>query len=169
MCYVTVQNWTKPYDTRLMPVISTNSREMILHASGQSSCPLRPPHSGTFSTNLTRTYTVYWKPCAITAIIFMSIVSFVGWWYQRRMRDTFTTCMSLLYSLCRGRAKPAFSPVVKEIDQPGFETEYAKEARHTPIDGPSLVISSSERHVGSVSDASRGDTPQLGTPTAQGF
>jgi hypothetical protein len=30
-----------------------------------------------------------WKPCAITAIVFMSVVSFVGWWYQRRMRDLF--------------------------------------------------------------------------------
>lgn len=37
---------------------------------------------------------MYWKPCAITAIVFMTVVSFVGWWYQRRMRDMFATCMS---------------------------------------------------------------------------
>ncbi|KUI57838.1 hypothetical protein VP1G_05161 [Cytospora mali] len=36
----------------------------------------------------------YWKPCAITAIAFMTFVSFVGWWYQRRMKDLFTTLVS---------------------------------------------------------------------------
>lgn len=32
----------------------------------------------------------YWKPLAIAAIVFMGVVSFVGWWYQRRTRDLFT-------------------------------------------------------------------------------
>ncbi len=27
----------------------------------------------------------YWKPFAIAAIIFMTVNSFVGWWYQRRI------------------------------------------------------------------------------------
>ncbi|OIW35394.1 hypothetical protein CONLIGDRAFT_56785 [Coniochaeta ligniaria NRRL 30616] len=74
LCYVTVENWTRPYDKRPMPVISSNSRDMIMYAS------------------------VYWKPCAITAIVFMTVVSFVGWWYQRRMRDMFATC-TFTYSL----------------------------------------------------------------------
>lgn len=34
LCYVTVANWTLPYDKRPMPVISTNSKEMIYYASG---------------------------------------------------------------------------------------------------------------------------------------
>ena len=32
----------------------------------------------------------YWKWGAITAIGFMAFVSFLGWWYQRRMRLRFT-------------------------------------------------------------------------------
>lgn len=98
LCYVTVENWTKPYDMRPMPVISSNSREMILYASGQSPFPLRPVpfRSESYSPNANADV-VYWKPCAITAIVFMTIVSFVGWWYQRRMRDMFATCRCSLY------------------------------------------------------------------------
>lgn len=31
----------------------------------------------------------YWKWGAITAISFMAFASFLGWWYQRRMRLRF--------------------------------------------------------------------------------
>ncbi|OAA60971.1 hypothetical protein SPI_04995 [Niveomyces insectorum RCEF 264] len=66
ICYITTPYWFAPLDKRPRAVISYNSAEMIRDAE------------------------IFWKPCAITAIVFMSIVSFVGWWYQRRMRDLFT-------------------------------------------------------------------------------
>ncbi|KAH8657575.1 hypothetical protein BGZ60DRAFT_434531 [Tricladium varicosporioides] len=31
----------------------------------------------------------YWVPCAITAILFLALVTFGGWWYQRRLRGLF--------------------------------------------------------------------------------
>ncbi|CZR51374.1 uncharacterized protein PAC_01249 [Phialocephala subalpina] len=31
----------------------------------------------------------YWIPCAITAIVFLAVVTFCGWWYQRRLRGLF--------------------------------------------------------------------------------
>ncbi|CAK7208906.1 hypothetical protein SBRCBS47491_000256 [Sporothrix bragantina] len=65
ICYVTTQYWFAPLDKRPQPIISVNSADMIRESE------------------------LMWKPCAITAIVFMSVVSFVGWWYQRRMRDLF--------------------------------------------------------------------------------
>lgn len=67
ICYLTVDKWMHPYELGNTALISRNSRAMIRDAQ------------------------TYWKPCAITAIAFMTFVSFVGWWYQRRMRDVFTT------------------------------------------------------------------------------
>lgn len=31
----------------------------------------------------------YWKPCGITATLFLGAVCFCGWWYQRRLRGVF--------------------------------------------------------------------------------
>jgi Zn-dependent protease with chaperone function len=70
ICYLTVDKWMHPYERGITAMISTNSRKMIRDAQ------------------------TYWKPCAITAIAFMTFVSFVGWWYQRRMKDVFTTLVS---------------------------------------------------------------------------
>jgi hypothetical protein len=36
----------------------------------------------------------YWIPCAITAILFLGVVSFCGWWYQRRLRGLFRNLVS---------------------------------------------------------------------------
>ncbi|CAK7202713.1 hypothetical protein SEUCBS139899_005440 [Sporothrix eucalyptigena] len=65
ICYITTQYWFAPLEERPQPIISVNSADMIRESE------------------------LMWKPCAITAIVFMSVVSFVGWWYQRRMRDLF--------------------------------------------------------------------------------
>ncbi|ROV97960.1 hypothetical protein VSDG_04879 [Cytospora chrysosperma] len=70
ICYLTVDKWMHPYEPGITAMISSNSRVMIRDAQ------------------------TYWKPCAITAIAFMTFVSFVGWWYQRRMKDVFTTLVS---------------------------------------------------------------------------
>lgn len=68
ICYLTVDQWLDhPHGPGASALISKNSRVMIQDAQ------------------------TYWKPCAITAIAFMTFVSFVGWWYQRRMKDVFTT------------------------------------------------------------------------------
>lgn len=66
ICNLTTNYWMNPLQPGLMVLVSANSKEMIRNAQ------------------------IYWEPCAVTAISFMSVVSFVGWWYQRRMRDLFT-------------------------------------------------------------------------------
>ncbi|KAK1508158.1 uncharacterized protein CCOS01_15819 [Colletotrichum costaricense] len=81
MCFVNVHYWLEPKERRPPVVLSVNSREMINSA------------------------TKYWKPVAIAAIAFMAVVSFVGWWYQRRMRDV-------------------FGQLVKKIDKVEFEREW---------------------------------------------
>lgn len=70
ICYITTPYWFKALEDRPMAIISLNSQEMITQSN----------HT--------------WKPCAIAAIFFMGIVSFIGWWYQRRMRDLFTDQVS---------------------------------------------------------------------------
>lgn len=70
ICQITAHNWLDPYRDGVTAMISFNTREMIDDAQ------------------------IYWEPCGITAIAFMTVVSFVGWWYQRRMKDLFTTLVS---------------------------------------------------------------------------
>ncbi|KAJ4393500.1 hypothetical protein N0V93_002712 [Gnomoniopsis smithogilvyi] len=66
ICNLNVGNWLHPYRPEVTAMLSTNSKQMIDDAQK------------------------YWKPLAIAAICFMGVVSFVGWWYQRRTRDLFT-------------------------------------------------------------------------------
>lgn len=66
ICNLNVGNWLDPYRPGVTAMISTNSKQMIDDAQR------------------------YWEPLAIAAILFVGIVSFVGWWYQRRTRDLFT-------------------------------------------------------------------------------
>lgn len=70
ICGVTTDHWIDPFRPGVTAMISMNSTLMIRDAQ------------------------TYWKPCAITAIAFMSFVSFVGWWYQRRLRDLFMDLVS---------------------------------------------------------------------------
>ncbi len=97
ICYITTNHWFSPLEQRPMAVISVNSAEMIREAESEYPSSLRSKSA--HSSKLT--CLVMWKPCAITAIVFMSAVSFVGWWYQRRMRDLFAERMSLLISPSR--------------------------------------------------------------------
>ncbi|ROW01383.1 hypothetical protein VPNG_07612 [Cytospora leucostoma] len=70
ICQLKVDEWLHPYRPGVTAMISQNSAVMIRDAE------------------------TYWKPCAISAIAFMTFVSFVGWWYQRRMKDLFTNLVS---------------------------------------------------------------------------
>ncbi|KAK2609843.1 hypothetical protein N8I77_003320 [Diaporthe amygdali] len=70
ICQVSVYDWLDPYRPDVTAMISVNTKAMIDDAQ------------------------IYWEPCGITAIAFMTFVSFVGWWYQRRMKDLFTTLVS---------------------------------------------------------------------------
>ncbi|KAK6071230.1 hypothetical protein SCUP515_08044 [Seiridium cupressi] len=65
ICTVQSRFWLSPYEDRPRVVVSKNTA-LAIHAAEQ-----------------------YWMPCAITAIMFLAVVSFIGWWYQRRMRDVF--------------------------------------------------------------------------------
>lgn len=70
ICQITAYHWLDPCRDGVTAMISFNTKEMIDDAQ------------------------IYWEPCGITAIAFMTVVSFVGWWYQRRMKDLFTTLVS---------------------------------------------------------------------------
>ena len=63
-CDINAGWWTKPHGN-LTVTISSNYALEIQDAS------------------------TYWKACAITATLFLGVVSFCGWWYQRRLRGLF--------------------------------------------------------------------------------
>lgn len=101
ICYITTEHWMDPFKPGVTAVISLNSQLMIKDAR------------------------TYWKPCAITAIVFMSFVSFVGWWYQRRMRDM-------------------FMDLVSKLDIEGFARGDARDAR---LQSESTTVTTVERHL----------------------
>lgn len=63
-CAITAEYWTRSH-SNVPIIISTNYAEQIRAAEK------------------------YWLTCAITATIFLAVVSFGGWWYQRRLRGIF--------------------------------------------------------------------------------
>ncbi|KAH6843256.1 hypothetical protein B0I37DRAFT_437426 [Chaetomium sp. MPI-CAGE-AT-0009] len=100
MCYINAQYWLAPSDQKPMPVLSTNSEEMLRNAI------------------------VYWAPCAITGIVFMTCVSFIGWWYQRRTRHI-------------------FKQLVRKIDNPRFDrldTQYARDQLQQGMENAAGVV-----------------------------
>jgi hypothetical protein len=68
-CSINVQWWTKPHPN-VMVALSTNYAQEIEYARR------------------------YWLPCGITATLFLGVVSFCGWWYQRRLRGVFRELVS---------------------------------------------------------------------------
>lgn len=86
ICYITTPYWFSPLEERPAPIISVNSADMIRESEREF--PVLPFFTFIVCQSPANNL-VMWKPCAITAIVFMSVVSFVGWWYQRRMRDVF--------------------------------------------------------------------------------
>lgn len=98
ICYLTVDQWIDP--TGATAMISKNSKVMIQDAQ------------------------TYWKPCAITAIAFMTLVSFVGWWYQRRMKDLF---MNLVNDVDLDKYDRADTRESKRPGTPGGEEQVGDE------------------------------------------
>ena len=69
LCYLNVGQWgSSRFNAEI--VISTNSAEDIYRAS------------------------TVWKGTSIAATIFLGVVTFVGWWYQRRLRQQFKVMIS---------------------------------------------------------------------------
>jgi len=68
-CNVNAQYWTQnPDDVRI--TVSSNAAINI------------------------QTANKYWIPTGITATLFLGVVSFCGWWYQRRLRGLFRELVS---------------------------------------------------------------------------
>ena len=64
LCGLPVSYWRRSaLDTAVL--LSTNSAEAIKHAA------------------------TYWKGTGVTAVTFLGLISYVGWWYQRRLRYQF--------------------------------------------------------------------------------
>lgn len=68
-CSIDAQWWTKPHPN-VQIIVSTNYAQEIEYARR------------------------YWLPCGITATLFLGVVSFCGWWYQRRLRGLFRELVS---------------------------------------------------------------------------
>ena len=64
LCDIPITVWHRRYESQLI-VISTNSKDDIHRAR------------------------TFWKGTGITAVVFLTFVSFVGWWYQKRLRHIF--------------------------------------------------------------------------------
>lgn len=64
LCDIPITVWRRRFENQLI-VISTNSKDDIHRAK------------------------TYWKGTGITAVVFLTAVSFIGWWYQKRMRCEF--------------------------------------------------------------------------------
>ena len=64
LCDIPITVWHRRFENQLI-VISTNSKDDIDRAK------------------------TYWKGTGITAVVFLTIVSYIGWWYQKRMRCEF--------------------------------------------------------------------------------
>lgn len=64
LCDIPITTWHRRYENELL-VISTNSKDDIHRAK------------------------TFWKGTGITAVVFLTFVSFVGWWYQKRLRYQF--------------------------------------------------------------------------------
>lgn len=65
LCDIPITVWHKRYDANQLLVISTNSKDDIHRAR------------------------TFWKGTGITAVVFLTSVSFIGWWYQKRLRYQF--------------------------------------------------------------------------------
>ena len=65
LCDIPITVWHKRYDEDQLFVISTNSKDDI-HKSK-----------------------TFWKGTGVTAVVFLTSVSFIGWWYQKRLRYQF--------------------------------------------------------------------------------
>lgn len=72
-CSINAQYWTKPHAE--VPVILSNNYALEIADAKK-----------------------YWVPSAITAILFLALVTFCGWWYQRRLRGLFRNLVSELGS-----------------------------------------------------------------------
>lgn len=64
LCDIPITVWHRRYENELL-VISTNSKDDIYRAR------------------------TFWKGTGITAVVFLTSVSFIGWWYQKRLRYQF--------------------------------------------------------------------------------
>ena len=64
LCDIPITAWHRRYDDQSL-VISTNSKDDIHRARS------------------------YWKGTGIAAVSFLTFVSFIGWWYQKRLRQDF--------------------------------------------------------------------------------
>jgi len=70
-CDLNAEWWTRPHD-EVPIVISTNYALAIEDANR------------------------YWLACGIKATLFLAVVCFCGWWYQRRLRGLFRELVSNL-------------------------------------------------------------------------
>ena len=64
LCEIPITEWPRRHENQLL-VISKNSKDDIHRAR------------------------TFWKGTGITAVMFLTVVTFIGWWYQKRMRCEF--------------------------------------------------------------------------------
>jgi len=72
LCNIPITVWHRPYDDDVSFVISSNSAEDIHWAQ------------------------TIWTGTGVTAVVFLGFVSFVGWWYQMRLRYEFKKIIMMI-------------------------------------------------------------------------
>ncbi|KAI9700147.1 MAG: hypothetical protein M1820_006929 [Bogoriella megaspora] len=70
LCFIPISQWKTRYSPDTMTYLSSNSSEDIRNAK------------------------LFWFPCGMSATAFLITVTYLGWWYQRRLRVQFTDLTS---------------------------------------------------------------------------
>ena len=81
LCDIPITVWRRRFENQLI-VISTNSEDDIQKAR------------------------TYWKGTGITAVVFLTAVSFLAWWYQKRMRFEFRKLIMKIDRPTRAEMQP---------------------------------------------------------------
>lgn len=77
-CNLNAGWWTRPHGD--VPVVISTNRALAIEDANR-----------------------YWLAGGITATLFLAIVCFCGWWYQRRLREIFRELVSSLGDISKDR------------------------------------------------------------------
>lgn len=91
LCDIPIIVWNRRYENQLI-VISTNSKDDIHKAK------------------------TFWTGTGITAVVFLTAVSYVGWWYQKRMRCEFRKLIERIDEPIRVEMQPPDGPDLTHDD-----------------------------------------------------
>jgi len=63
-----------------------------------------------------------WKGTGVSAVVFLGFISYVGWWYQRRLRYKFKLLVDQIDSNAEDDRRP-LAPLTVDVDGPTMDSE----------------------------------------------